>query len=366
MRLGVKNAKVYDAAARAFRTGGLVAENGTILSLDAPDDGVDFGGDLLIPGLIDVHTHGRGGFDYNTAALEEMKAMKTLYAKQGVTTVVPTLASDTPENMLAAVRRVREAGYAAVHIEGRYLSPARRGAHKADLLAPLNADEVSLFAEAAEGMHLHISASYECDPDGSFLAAVLACGATAGLAHTNASYEEASDAVRRGVTSFTHLFNTMPPLHHRAGGAIAAGLLSEAYTELICDGLHLAPETVALAARVKDPSKIVLITDSMEGTGCEDGNYHIAGNPVVLKAGRAYTEDGALAGSTLELLRGVKNFAAFTDCTFGQALIGATLNPAKMLGFADRGQICPGYRGDFLRLSEDGVLKEVYIEGERL
>lgn len=364
--MNLKNALIYDAESRAFRKSGFSWENGRITGLRETENSVDAEGDLILPGLIDVHTHGRGGYDFNTASVAELKVMKRLYALQGVTTVVPTLASDTLENMLNAVSRIREAGYRAVHVEGRYLNPQKRGAHAAALLSPLEPDEVALLASRAGDMHLHISASYELDTDGAFLSSVLANGATAGLAHTNATYEEAIKAVSHGLRSFTHLFNTMPPIHHRAGGAVLAGLLSDAYVEIICDGFHLAPETVALVGKTKDPSRVVLITDSMEGTGCPDGRYAIAGNPVHLKNGKAYTEDGAIAGSTLELLDGIKNYAAFRDIPLAGAVSGATANPAAMLNLEGVGELKVGYRADFLRLSPNFELKEVYVGGVRV
>ena len=358
------NLKIYDPSICGFRDGGLTVKDGIVVSTDPCEGGIDLGGDLVAPGLVDVHTHGRGGFDFNTATTEQMAQMRHLYAQTGVTTVVPTLASDTVEGLLRSIRSTKEAGYRAVHLEGRYLNPARRGAHAAELLAPLCPSDLEALFAASEGMHLHVSAAYELDRDGAFLSEVLRRGGTAGLAHTDATFGQATAAAEAGVRSFTHLFNAMPPLHHRAGGAISAGLLSDAYVELICDGFHLAPETVRLTHRVKDPTRVVLITDSMEGTGCPDGRYAIAGNPVILKGGKAYTEEGAIAGSTLDLLEGVRNYAAFCGLSFADALPCATANPAAMLGFDDVGALAAGKRADFLRLSPDLALKEVYVDGK--
>lgn len=360
----IQNVNLYNTDLQKFMQGTLTVEDGKIQSITYDAEAAD--GDYIIPGLVDGHTHGRGGFDYNTATLEQMKTMKRLYAEKGVTTVVPTLASDTLENLISSIQKIREAGYIAVHMEGRYLNPKRRGAHAAHLIAPLTASEVALLKEAAGDMHLHVSASYELDTDGEFLKAVKACGATASLAHTDATFAEAMTAVENGVASFTHLFNAMPPVHHRAGGAILAGLVSDAYTEIICDGFHLAPETVKLVKTAKDPARVVLITDSMEGTGCPDGEYSIAGNPVYLKGGKAYTIEGAIAGSTLELLDGVKNYAAFSGVSFEEALPAATKNPATLLSLQGVGALKEGYSANFVRLSSDFAIKEVYVGGEKI
>ncbi len=364
MRKAFINARIYRD--RALYEGSLAIENGVIAEYIPGEEALDVGGDILIPGLIDIHTHGRSGYDFCDASEEEMLLMKAKYADKGVTTVIPTLASDTLEKMLEKIALMSAIGFPAAHIEGRYLNQAKKGAHASHLIAPLKSEEVELFAKAANGMHLHFSCAFELDADGKFLSAIKSHGYTASLAHTNATYDEAVDCISRGVSSFTHLFNAMPPIHHRAGGAVAAALTSDAYTEIICDGLHLAPETVKLVKTAKSQDKVVLITDSMMGTGCEDGNFFIAGNPVVLKDGQARTPDGTLSGSTLDLLNGVKNYAAFTGASFPQAVACATENPASLIGLSDRGRLDVGCKADILRLGQDLKIKEVYIDGNKL
>lgn len=361
----LENILWYDSTSRSFKKGSISWENGIITELRECES-TAHAEDFVIPGLVDIHTHGRCGYDFNTASVDELRKLKTLYAVQGVTSAVPTLASDTFENLLGAISRIREAGYIAVHLEGRYLNPAKRGAHAEEFLSPLDPEELDALFSAAGDMHIHVSAAYELDEDGKFLEKLISHGATASLAHTNATYAEALSAVKRGCSSFTHLFNTMPPIHHREGGAVLAALLSDAYTEIICDGFHLAPETVALVQRVKDPSKVILITDSMEGTGAPDGNYSIAGSPVILKDGKAYTKDGAIAGSTLELLDGLKNYASFCGISFERAVCAATQNPAKMLGLKNVGSLSLGAPADLLQLSPDYSLRSVYLGGEKL
>lgn len=365
MRTAFKNALIYSYTDHSFIKGGLVIEDGIITGLNEEDGAVDLDGAYVIPGLTDIHTHGRGGVDFNTATLPEMLKLKRLYAEKGVTTVIPTLASDTLENMLNSVKLIRAAGFKGAHIEGRYLNPAKKGAHAPSLITELSAHEVELFSEAAGDIHLHFSSAFELDSDGSFLRAIKACGYTASLAHTNATYEEASKTVENGVTSFTHLFNTMPPIHHRAGGAVVAALTSDAYAEIICDGMHLAPETVKLVKTAKSTDRVVLITDSMMGTGCPDGEYSIAGNPVYLKNGRAVTPDGALAGSTLELLDGVKNYVTFTGASLFDAVTAATVNPSNLLGIGS-GKIEVGNTADLLILDCDLNLKAVLVQGEAI
>ena len=152
----------------------------------------------------------------------------------------------------------------------------------------------------------------------------------------------------------------MTPLHHREAGTVGAALLSDAYAELICDGLHICPEIVALTFKVKGNDKLVLITDSMEATGNGDGDYNIAGMPVVVKNGKALTIDGALAGSTLELSDGIRNLVRFAGASLEDAIACATINPAKMLGIDDKcGSLEEGKYADFVIAHEDP--EEIFV-----
>ncbi len=350
----------------------VLIEDDTILALGAACDAytadavIDATGYTLLPGLVDVHTHGRIGFDFCDASAAEMAEMQADYARHGVTSVFATLASDTQEGWLRAIRAIEENDYAGIHLEGRYLNFAKRGAHAADLLVPLDAEELD---GILSHIHIpcHITAAFELDADGSFTACALKNGATLGLGHTGANAREARLAVERGVTSFTHLFNTMPPLHHRDGGAVVVALNGGGYGELIVDGIHICPDMVKLAYRALGAEHTVLITDSMSGTGCPDGNYSIAGMPVILKDGRALTTEGALAGSTLNLWDGVRNLMQFAGIDLGDAVACATINPARMVGIDHTvGSIAPGKRADLVWINDQNELCRVYRRGSEI
>jgi len=377
VRLLISNVNVYHSCSMRFAPGAVCVEDGIICGVYAdgeelPRDARVLDGEklYLAPGLVDMHTHGIVGGDFISANPEKLSEMASAYLRGGVTSVMPTLASATPEQMRAAVVRIAQAAesgadcgvFCGLHLEGRYLNPAKRGAHAPELLSALEAKELEELLERGFGA-THVSAAYELDEQGAFAKKALSMGATLGLAHTTATYAQAKQAVARGVSCFTHLFNAMPPLHHRDGGAVCAAFDSDAYAELIVDGVHVSAEMVALAYRNKR-EWLVLITDSMEATDCADGEYSIAGMPVTVKDGKAVTHDGAIAGSTLHLLDGVKNLSKFANIPLEQALYHATAAPAKAIGLYDKiGQIAPGKRADMLLLDEQFNLCRVFKDG---
>ena len=374
------NAKIYDHATKSFFDGDILVRDRKIVavgSFERPSDEneyIDACHRPVIPGLIDVHTHGRAGYDFvNTDA--DLSKMAAAYASHGVTTVIPTLASAPLPAMIDAAKKINkfspkdnEADLFGIHLEGRWRNPAKIGAHARDMLAPLNAGELEneVFRMCRS---LHVSAAFELDTDGSFAKKALELGATLGLGHTAANYEQAKTAELLGVTAYTHLFNAMPPLHHRDGGPVCAAFDGNAFAELICDGIHVSPEMVRYAHRNLGSVRLGLISDSMEATGMPDGEYNIAGNPAFVKDGKALTPDGALAGSTLSLDSALKNLMSFARLSLAEALPCATVNPAREIGIFDTvGSITVGKRADILILSDDknADIEQIILRGKLL
>lgn len=357
MNIVIKNAYTWQENGDFIRRD-LYISDGKFAAHCTPDRVIDGEGLYVCPGLFDIHTHGRAGADFCDATEDQLQAMAADYLRHGVTAVCPTLASDTFENWKKAAQRVAKTAnptFVGLHLEGRYLSPTKRGAHAAHLLTAPCADEVLELCKLAAPLSVRVTYAPELDADGGFAAAMKKSGVSLSMGHTDADYATAMTAIGRGVTATTHLFNAMPPLHHRAGGPLAAALCEDIFAELICDGIHVAPETVKLAYRMKG-ERLVLISDSMAGTGCPDGNYRIAGMQVILKNGRAETTEGALAGSTANLLDEVRNLATFADISFGQALRAATVAPAALLGMSGRlGTLRVGARADLLLMEREAL-----------
>ncbi len=381
-RLILQNARIYHTATCTFREGDILVvdrriaavADGTRIPPEAGDEVFDVAGCRVIPGLVDVHTHGRAGGDFGTAPAEQLPAMAESYLQSGVTTLLPTLASAPLDELCAAVDRLSGLSAAAetdpalpyvagVHLEGRYLNLAKRGAHAPALLAPLDPDELEGLLSRIRGAR-HVSAALELDESGAFLDRALSLGATVALGHSAADYATAASLMERGVTMLTHTFNALPSLHHRDGGAVAAGLLSDrVFCELICDGVHISPEMVRLAYRLAR-ERLVLITDSMEATGCPDGEYRIAGMPVTVKDGRAVTHDGAIAGSTLSMWQAVLNLRDFAAIPLEHALYAATMAPALAVGLnREIGSVEAGKRADLLIVDNALSIRHILCGG---
>ncbi len=362
MKTFIKNIKIYDGGSRGFFDGGLLIENDKIAAVLADGDAacdaereIDGEGKCALPGFVDIHTHGRVGEDFNLADEDGMRRMAKSYAAVGTTSLMPTLASAPFEALLASAGAVSSLGgqtggarFLGVHLEGRYLNVQKKGAHAAELLCPPDPTEIEPLLAAA-GKPFRISAALELDEGGAFIAAAKEKGIMLSLAHTCATYDEAMRIAREGGASFTHLYNAMPPMHHRDGGPVLAAFDSRAYAELICDGLHVSPEMVAFTYRNAARGKLVLVTDSMAAAGAPDGIYDIAGTPAVVKNGIARTESGALAGSTLDMRAACENLARFADIPLCEAILCATETPAAAIGCAGKvGRLAAGAYADVL------------------
>ncbi len=369
-----ENGFVYDTYKRDFVKRNIVTDGGVITDLTTADFGgehisVDLDGSFVLPGLVDVHTHGRAGFDFEGISADDLETVLNSYAMMGTTTVVPTLASAPMESLISTVGAIKNrqmcrqsANVGAIHIEGRYLAPSKRGAHAAELLAPPSVDELDALLDEIAPYHAHVIVAPELEGSEAFVRHAVSRGATVSIAHTDATYKQSLDALGWGATCFTHTFNAMRPLGHREPGTVGASLLSdEAYSEFIADGFHIHPDVIRLASRVKNHDKLVLITDSLSAAGCPDGEYSIAGIPVFVKNGQAVNAEGAIAGSTISLIDGLRNYMRFTGDGITDAIRYATCNPARMLGIDDKyGSIREGMSADFIVTSD---LREIPLDG---
>ncbi|MBR4550417.1 MAG: N-acetylglucosamine-6-phosphate deacetylase [Oscillospiraceae bacterium] len=340
-----------------------------------PDgEGIDLGGAPVIPGLVDIHTHGNSGADFSDGDYEGLKKMAAYSARSGVTSFAPTsmtLPYETLARAFAAGRRLADeqpggcARIMGIHMEGPFFSEKKKGAQNAAYLRLPDAAAFQALYDGCGGLIRIADVAAELEGAEGFTRAVSGL-CTVSIAHTDADYEAACRVFDAGARHVTHLFNAMPPLHHRKPGVIgAAAEREEVVAELIGDGLHIHPSVIRLAFRLF-PERLCIISDSLRCCGMPDGEYELGGQPIWLKGRLATLADGTIAGSASNLY----------DCLLTvigcgvpreQAIRAATILPARELGCADRiGSIEPGKYADFVVCGPALERRAVYLGGERV
>ena len=370
-----KNAEIFTGA--GFTRGSFRAEHGIfteILNTVPEEDGVDLDGARVIPGLIDLHTHGNSGADFSDGDYEGLRTMAAYSARHGATSFAPTsmtLPYETLATAFAAGRRLADeqpkgcARILGIHMEGPFFSEKKKGAQNAAYLRLPDAAAFRKLYEDCGGLIRIADVAAELEGAEEFAREVSRLCAVS-IAHTDADYEAASRVFDAGASHVTHLFNAMPPLHHRKPGVIGAAAERENVTvELIGDGLHIHPSVIRLAYRLF-PDRLCLISDSLRCCGMPNGEYELGGQPIWLKDRLATLADGTIAGSASNLYDCLLTVIG-CGVPLEQAVRSATIVPARELGCADRvGSIEPGKLADFVVC--DGALtrRAVYLGGERV
>ncbi|MGO2594178.1 N-acetylglucosamine-6-phosphate deacetylase [Glutamicibacter arilaitensis] len=346
-------------------------------------------GSIIIPGLIDLHCHGALGADFS--APDHSSAAKAIahLHRSGTTTLLASLVTAEPTAMIEAAEllaELAEAGQiAGIHAEGPFLSEARCGAQDPRYLQAPDPDFVSELVAASRGQLRTMTYAPELAGSEDLIEQLVSQGVVPSLGHTNASAQCTADSLRfareqlrsAGVDGFTerptvtHLFNGMPPLHHREPGPVAACLEEavnrNAFVELIADGVHLSPDTVRLVYRLVGAENILLVSDSMAATGLADGQYTLGPQEVNVAMGQArLASDNSLAGGTCTLLE-VLQRAVQAGVSPVQAVTSATAIPASLIGLADEvGSLHYGFSADALILDADLQLVQTIRKGEYL
>lgn len=336
-------------------------------------EGIDYSNYLLIPGLFDIHTHGANGYDFNSAKTkEEMQIILDFYVSHGVTSVLPTLLTDTDEVYFNKLEMIYELSKTnpiikGIHIEGPFLSKEFKGAQPESCLKPLDINLFNKYQEKAHGLIKYITISPELNNVEEFVKELVKEGVTVSLGHSGASFDQASNAINAGSTSFTHVMNAMAPIHqHKPSILAAAWYYDSCFNEVIMDGIHVHKEMVKLMYKIKGEDKIIGITDSLMAAGLPDGNYFIGFTPIYVKNNDCkIVGSDVRAGSCLNAFQGFKNAKEFLGIDDYKASKIWSLNPSKLLKLDNKiGSIEIGKNADFIVLNKNYEIEEVYINGE--
>jgi N-acetylglucosamine-6-phosphate deacetylase len=334
----------------------------------------DFPGATILPALFDVHIHGSAGHDVMEGTPQALDAIGGFLGRHGVGAyLATTVTADIDvtlrslEKLALEMRRPHSGAQpVGIHLEGPFLSPHKRGAHPASLLQQPSEHLLNAMWQAAEGHVRLLTIAPELPGADATIARAAALGICVSLGHSNATLAEARRGIALGAASATHTFNAMRAFDHRDPGLVGEVLTNDGlFAEIICDGLHVDPTAVRLFWKMKGRERGILITDAMSAAGMPDGHYKLGELDVRVEGGRCLIEENTIAGSTLTLDKGLRNFAEFTGAPLSQVVPLATRNPARMLGLDDRiGDIAHGRSANLVLLSPERTVIQSFLRGK--
>jgi N-acetylglucosamine-6-phosphate deacetylase len=310
-------------------------------------------GSWLVPGFIDIQVNGGGDVLFNDApTAETVRKIVAAHRRFGTTALLPTLISDSPAKMSAAIAAVDELSadpsVLGIHLEGPFLSPEKVGVHDPRQIRRPIAEDLELITARRRGVTLVTLAPEQVPPD--FIGKLASAGVRVALGHSMATYAQTQEAMVGGLTGFTHLFNAMRGLESREPGPIAAALeRADVWYGLIVDGVHVAPAMLRLALRGR--GRPILVTDAMPPVGGTSATFALNGTKISVREGRCARPDGRLAGTCLDMATAIRNCVRSLDVPLTEALRFASINPAEFLGVADKlGRLAPGWRADMVAI----------------
>lgn len=339
---------------------------------------VDFGNDVIAPGFVDIHIHGSAGYDVMQSNGDARVGFEQFLARHGVTTYYPTTVAAPLDFTECALEQLADAiesdanknsvcnGRAqplGIHLEGPFLSHARRGVHAAEELKLPTVELFDKLWQASRGNIRLMTIAPELEGALAVIAEAAKRGVCVSMGHSDASLSSAQEGVAAGARHATHTFNAMRRLDHRDPGILGEVLTNQSITaDVIADGIHVDPTMVELLLKAKGHEKVALITDAIAATGMPDGHCRLGSLTVELKDGKCLL-DGRLAGSVLTMDRAVRNVMEFTGANLQQSLRTATLNPAQIAGAQKKGVLAIGADADFVVLTDAGEVRTTVIKG---
>lgn len=334
---------------------------------------IDAQGKTVVPGFIDIHTHGANNIDVNHASVEDLLRLSDFNASKGVTSYLPTLLTDEHQTMCHIVETISKAKkeqtsgskILGVHMEGPFLNTKYKGAMPEYLIQQSSIENLKEYEKASDNNIKYMTVSVENEGVEELIEYATSKGIVISLGHTGGDYNSCMRCIVAGANSATHLFNAMQPIHQHEPSIIGAALESDIYTELICDGFHLHPGIVRLAIKTKGMNRIIGVTDSIMAAGLKDGRYKLGVNDVVVKDGDAsLVSDGTRAGSTLTMDKAINNIMKFTGKPIEECVKLISKNPATLLGIDDKkGEIAVGKDADIVILDAGYQIDTTIVEG---
>ncbi len=331
---------------------------------------IDAGGNMLLPGFIDIHSHGAGGCDTCDCRIESIRTIADCKMKEGVTTWLPTTLTLGTKTLMDVCAVVKE--YAAspngsktpgVHLEGPYINPRQCGAQNPAFVRPADFEEVSMLHDIYP--ILNVTLAPEMPGALDFIAKAKAKGITCSAGHSAAGYKDFKAAKAAGLQRLTHFCNQMSPQHHREIGLVGSGMLDkDIRIELICDTIHLCSDMLKLTFTNKNIEQLIMVTDSLACSWMPDGPGQLGGLPINVVGGVARLESGNLAGSTLRFAKGLKNVWEITGKPLCELVKATSYNQAQSLGLQGLGKIEPGYTADLVLLDPEFETLKTIIDGE--
>lgn len=369
----IKDSLIFDES-RGFVRQDLYIEGRVFAASGSEEKTVEAAGHYVIPGLTDIHFHGCRGHDFSDGDPEGLAEIARYQLSRGVTQICPA-GMTLPEaqllhicQMAAEHKREQRPGaeLAGIHLEGPFLSLAKKGAQNGDWLHAPDLALLHRLTTAAEGLVKLVSLAPE-EPGAMDFIRSAAGEVRISLAHTTANYDTAMEAFSAGARQVTHLFNAMPPLNHREPGLIGAAQdCPDCMAEMICDGVHIHPSVVRAAFKMFGAERMILVSDTMRAAGMPDGAYTLGGQAVTVRGNKATLADGTIAGSVTDLMDCMR-LAVSMGISLFDAVTAAAVNPAKAIGIYDRvGSLTPGKLANFCILDESLNLKAVFFNGEQV
>ncbi len=345
-------------------------------AVDTSFEILDLGENFIAPGFIDLHLHGALGKDILDADIESLKTIASYQARYGVTGFVGATMSTSVDSLVRALEEIKaaqslslESEILGVYIEGPFINVNKKGAHSSQFVGNLNEEETNRILDALDGLTAIFPLAPEIPRHLNLIPELKERGVIAAIGHSNATYKQANESFKAGVSHATHLFNAMRDFHHREPGVVGAILDSDSVTsEIIADGVHVHPASVRMAITQMGLDRICLVTDSVMVAGLGDGVYEIGNSQVIVEGEKAVLlESNTLAGGVLSLTKAVKNVSKWCELSVPEVVKMVTLNPARILGLEKRmGRLKEGQRANLVMFDEEFNIKKTIIKGREV